>query len=1170
MGPEFIHLHNHSEYSLLDGMLRVSDGHGGPSEFLKGLGAVKGNALAITDHGNMYGAMDFYFMANAAGLKPILGCECYVAKGSRLNKEKGGSRRDNGHMTVLAKNDAGYHNLMKLVSASFLEGFYHDPRIDSELLAKHAEGLICLSGCLKSHIARNCAEGKIDDAVKMAMEYQDILGKGNFYLELMDHDIPEEQAAMAGLLEVAKRTGIPLVATNDCHYQKKEDWEAHDAHICISTGSLMDDPSRMRMTTHELYYKSPAEMVKLFSHTPEAVKNTLVIADMCSVKVDTSKLHLPAFDIPAQYKAEHSAGDGDFYYLRDLCEEGLKKKVPNAGPEYHKRLEFELDTIKKMGFSSYFLIVMDFIKHGRSIGVPVGPGRGSGAGALVAYTLDITRVDPLPNSLLFERFLNPGRKSMPDLDIDFSDDGREKVVQYVREKYGASRVANIITYGTIKAKSAVRDVGRVMGIPLADVNAIAKLVPADLGTTLFKALNEVNELKEYQRDPKIKKMFDIALKVEGLRRQTGVHAAGVVISKDDITDYVPLANRNNKDVITTQYDGNVLGTLGMLKVDFLGLRTLTIIETASEFIRKLPGKENFDIYSVPMDDKATFDLLCEGKTTGVFQLESEGMKKLVKGLKPTVFSDISALVALYRPGPIESGMLETFVERKHGRKKIVYDHPLLEPILKDTYGTMVYQEQVMEIAKSMAKFTPSEADDFRKAMGKKKLDVMEKLRVKFVEQSKSFHDVSNKLSSKIFDDMAKFAGYGFNKSHSVAYALVAYHTAWLKANYPVEFMAALLTSEIGKSAVNSEEKENKLVTYIGEAQDMEIEILGPSVNGSQKKFSIEERNGKPAIRFALTAVKNVGEGVVETMVAERLRNGPFRSFEEFTLRADSKQLNKRVIDSLAKGGCFDCFYPAEKPEISRTKAMEAVELFCGGKSQDCNQAMLFGEEKKAAPVMSEHALLKNEREVLGFYFSGHPLNSYRRHLSMVANAQAEKLLAGGFEEGAMVRVAGIVAQFKSMQTKKTGEAMAKFEVEDLTGNVGVCLFPKKYKIYGPQLGPNKIVVVAGKVQKSDFGEQNYELIAEEAYALYDAMNKWARGLILNLPEGILFDEKQLHELKTALGRSHGACPVYFQVNAKGRGTYMIETSERVGLSDALIHDIEKLLGDKTWKVESGS
>ena len=620
--------------------------------------------------------------------------------------------------------------------------------------------------------------------------------------------------------------------------------------------------------------------------------------------------------------------------------------------------------------------------------------------------------------------------------------------------------------------------------------------------------------------------------------------------------------------MTTQYDGNMLPNLGMLKVDFLGLRTLSVIETASEFIREGALKD-FDIYSIKLDDSKTFDLLCEGRTTGVFQLESDGMKKLVKGLKPSAFSDIAALVALYRPGPIQSGMLEMFVERKHGRKKIVYDHPLMEPILKDTYGTMVYQEQVMEISKSLSGFTPGEADGFRKAMGKKKAEVMEQMRAKFVDQARSKNDIPNKLATKIFDQIVEFAGYGFNKSHSVAYALVAYQTAWLKANYPVEFMAALLTSEIGHSPIGSEDKENKLVTYIGEAQDMEIEILGPSVNSSNKKFSIETRGGKPAIRFALTAVKNVGEGVAEGIAAERVRNGQFRSFEEFTLRADSKQLNKRVVESLAKGGCFDCFYPAEKPEISRSRAMEAVELFCGGGGRDSNQAMLFGEEKKAAAEMSEHLLLKNEHEVLGFYFSGHPLNSYRRHLSMVSNAQADKLLAGGFAEGDMVRVAGIVTQFKNMQTKKTGEAMAKFEVEDLTGNIGVCLFPRKYKMYGASLGPNKVVVVSGKVQKSDFGEQNYELIAEEAYGLFDAMNKWARGLIINLPEGILFDEKQLHELKSELGKNHGMCPVYFQVNAKGRGAYMIETTERVGLNDHLLRGIEKLLGDKTWKLESG-
>ena len=1175
---DFIHLHNHSEYSLLDGMLRITDGEGHPSEFLKLLSDKRAPALAITDHGNMYGAMEFYFTAKPLNLKPIIGCEVYTTRGSRLDKDKSSTRRDNGHMTVLVRDFKGYQNLMRMVSKSYTEGFYHDPRVDNELLSAHHEGLVFLSGCLKGHVARACAEGKVDEAVKIACEYRDIVGAGNFYLELMDHEIPAETEALKNLLEVAKRTGLPVVATNDCHYLKKEDWEAHDAHICISTGSLVSDPDRMRMTTRELYYKSGEEMIKLFSHTPQAVKNTLEIASQCSLNVDTGKLYLPVFKIPPAYEKYDADGkqEGDFYYLRDLCEAGLKAKVPGAGEIYRKRLEYELGVIRRMGFSSYFLIVMDFILYARANSVPVGPGRGSGAGSLVAYTLDITRVDPIENGLLFERFLNPDRKSMPDLDIDFADDGREKVVEYVRQKYGVSNVANIITYGTIKSKSAVRDVGRVMNISLSDVNAICKLIPD--GATLYQAVNSVQEIKDYaQRDTKVKKMFEVAVKIEGLRRHTGVHAAGVLITKEEVTNYTPLSNRNTKNIITSQYDGNMLSRLGLLKVDFLGLRTLTVIETASRLISD--KVKNFDIYAVSLDDEKTFQLLSEGRTTGVFQLESDGMKKLIKGLKPSKFSDVSALVALYRPGPIQSGMLEQFVDRKHGRKKIVYDHPLLEPILKDTYGTMVYQEQVMEISKSLGGFTPGEADGLRKAMGKKNAEVMEEARSKFVEGAKK-KNIPQKLATKVFDQMAQFAGYGFNKSHSVAYALVAYQTAWLKANYPVEYMAAILTSEIGKSPIGTEE-ENKLVTYVGEAQDMGIEILGPDVNCSVGTFAMEESSGKPALRFALTAVKNVGEGVVEALVSERSRNGLFKSFEEFTMRADSKQLNKRVIESLAKAGAFDCLFPCAEAQLSRTRALEAVESYVAGSGRkperDLNQDMLFMPAETAASAsgkgkhpraLSEHTILKNEREVLGFYFSGHPLNSYRRQISMMASSTVEKVLNGGFEEGAMVRVAGIVSQFKAMQTKK-GDAMAKLEVEDLTGNIGVCLFPKKYVIFGPQMSLNKMVVISGKVQKSNFGENAFELIAEEAMCLYEAMNKWGKNLLIELSEGMLFDEKQLAELKSAIGKSHGYCPVYFRVHTKAKSTYVIETGERVAFNEVLFKDIEKILGDKTWQVESG-
>ncbi len=668
----FIHLHNHSAYSLLDGMLKITDGAGHPSSFLKSLADKKVPAFALTDHGNMYGAMEFYFTASKLGIKPIIGCEVYMAKGS-MTEKSGTSRKDNGHLTVLAANLEGYHNLLKLVSKGFLEGFYHDPRIDLDLLDKHKSGLIVLSGCLKSHITRACAVGDVDAAVKLAGKYSDILGKGNFYLELMDHGIPEETAALKSLLEVAKKTGLPMVATNDCHYESKDDWEAHDAHICISTRSLIEDTNRMRMTTHELYYKSPEEMIELFSHTPEAVRNTMVIAEKCNVSFETGKFHLPKFDSPPEFKDNKEC-------LEKYCLKGLKKKMGKIDNDYQKRLDYELGVIGKMGFASYFLIVMDFIEHARKVGNPVGPGRGSGAGSLVAFSLDITRVDPLKHGLLFERFLNPDRNTMPDLDIDFSGEGRSEVIEYVRQKYGENNVASIITYGTLKARAVIKDVGRVMEIHLDEINKLTKMFP--LNATLYQILNESQEVKKELKDPKIKKLFEIAQKLEGLKRHTGVHAAGVVITSKPVVEYAPLSNRNTKNITTTQYDGEMLTNLGLLKVDFLGLRTLAVIDMTEKMIRNKTA--DFEIYGIPMDDEKTFELLSAGNTTGIFQLESTGMKELIRGLKPSLFSDISALVALYRPGPIQSGMLEEFVERKHGRKKIVYDHHILEPVLKDT------------------------------------------------------------------------------------------------------------------------------------------------------------------------------------------------------------------------------------------------------------------------------------------------------------------------------------------------------------------------------------------------------------------------------------------------------------------------------------------------------
>ncbi|MFH1618466.1 MAG: DNA polymerase III subunit alpha [bacterium] len=1171
----FIHLHNHTEYSILDGMLRVSDGDNHPSEFLRHLAAKNIPAMAITDHGNMYGAAEFYFMASELGIRPIIGCEVYVARDSRTDRNP---QKETGHMTILARDYEGYQNLMEIVSRAFLEGYYHAPRIDTELLAQHAKGLIALSGCLKSHIARRCADGRLEEAEKLACGYRDILGKENFYLELMDHGIAEEQAAMKGLLEISKRTGIPVVATNDCHYPKKEDWEAHDAHMCISTGSLLDDARRMRMSTHEFYFKSPEEMIQLFSHSPQALASTMEIAERCHVKLPTDKLYLPHFEVPAAF-----AGMDQDRYLEHLCLEGLKAKLGGKiPPEYAERLKFELSVIARMGFASYFLIVTDFINHARSQNIPVGPGRGSGAGSLVAFSLDITRIDPIVNGLLFERFLNPDRKSMPDLDIDFSDEGRPRVIEYVRKKYGEANVAQIITFGTIRAKSAVKDVGRVMGVPLPEVEKIAKLIPSAPDSTVYKALRTVPELQEAAKDPATKKLLELAQKLEGLRRHTSVHAAGMVITREAVTKYVPLANRNTKDVVTTQYAGEILPRLGLLKVDFLGLRTLTVIENVSAMVRKR-HKPDFDIYKASLDDKKTFDFLLSARSTGIFQLESAGMRDLIRSLKPTVFSDISALVALFRPGPMQSGMLDLFVERKNGRQKIVCDHPMLEPILRDTYGTIVYQEQVMEIAKKLGNFSPGDADELRKAMGKKNPEVMEKARGRFAEGCRA-NGIQARLATKIFDQMAQFAGYGFNKSHSVAYALVAYQTAYLKANYPLEFMTALLTSEIGHSAIGSEDKENKLVTYLDEARDMGLDILPPDVQRSFRDFAIEkDRSDKECIRFALSAIKNVGEEVVNSIVAAREEGGDFKSLKDFCCRIDTRQANKKVLESLAKAGAFDSVYPGLKPEESRAIALSELETEAEAagmarEERERGQGMLFnetqrgthasGRKKKDFVPLSEHVLLKDEREVLGFYLSGHPLGRLQRQLEMIATHPIDKIPAGS---GSMVRLAGMITQVKKMVSKKSNQPWARVEFEDLTGSVAVLAFPKTYNKFSEKLAPNRMTVVVGKVSvRPDTNPPQTEIFAEEVLGLYDALSRWGRNLILSISRTAAHEELQLAGLKTVLAKHPGCTPVYFRLETASHGPAIVETGERVAVSEALITDIEKTLGDRTWLIESAS
>ena len=1155
---QFVHLHNHTEYSLLDGMLRISENHK-PSKFLKSLVEQGIPAIAMTDHGNMYGALDFYESARGAGIKPIVGCEFYITEGKYTEKDK--SRT--GHLTLLARNHEGYLNLMKLNSHAWVDGFYYHPRIDKELLAKHSGGLLCLSGCLKGFLSQYVREeGGFEKACALAKEYEDIVGKGNYYIELMDHGIREEVESIPLLKDVSKRTGIPVVATNDCHYEKKEDWEAHDVHVCISTGKTLNDPKRMQMS-HELYFKSPEEMHALFSHTPEACANTLEIAEKCNLEFPKHGFILPKFDIPPEFSSSSE-------YFKDLCRKGLTQKMDGQVPEeYWKQLEYEFNVIITMGFDCYFLIVQDFINWARANGIPIGPGRGSGAGSLVAYSLDITRVDPIQNKLLFERFLNPDRVSMPDLDIDMSDAGRERVIDYVRGKYGHDKVSQIITFGTMKAKLALKDVARVMEVPVAEANRIAKMIPNDPKMTLEKAL-EIQELKnEIDKNPQSKKLFDMARKIEGLKRHTGIHAAGVLITKDAVSEYVPLA-RGARDAITTQFEGEPCSNLGLLKMDFLGLRTLTVIDNAEKMIRERHDP-HFDINKIPLDDKKTYDMLSACKTLGIFQLESGGMRDLIKRLQPSQFSDLSALVALYRPGPMESGMMDMFVRRKSGQEKIEYETPLLEEPLKDTYGCMLYQEQIMEISKRLGGFTPGEADTLRKAMGKKKIDVMEKFGKQFVEGCKE-QKIPEKIASHIYEQMKAFAGYGFNKSHSYAYALVSYQTAYLKANYPIEFMCSALTNEIGHNAIGADDKENKIVTYLEEARSMGFEILPPDVNASQPEFSVEEKDGKECIRFALEAIKNAGEEGCISIVEERKKGGTYKSLEDLCGRIDLFQANKKTIESLTKAGALDSMAPGQDPKITRANILANIDdaidtAHLVAKEKEQNMGNLFGDDfssvlsfkKKATATvrpltMSE--LLNYEKEVLGLFFSGHPMEKYQSNLKQLNCTPIIDILEGRAE--GRLSVLGIVTLFKKRQNKMKKE-WAQMVIEDCTGSIMVNAFPKAYENMSHKLGPNAILNFMGNVRVDDESAR-IEINLQDVSNITDLIANRAKEFTVSLPAD--YTKNQLEKLKNYLEMTRGATTVYLEVPSKENPKKMhrIRTSKRIILHKSLLEFVENELG----------
>ena len=1157
---EFVHLHNHTEYSLLDGACRLTDDRGKPGELFNLIAKeYKMPALAITDHGNMYGAMEFYWAAKESGIKPIIGCEVYVAPKSRFDKSaekisEGGGNYN--HLTLLAKDHKGYQNLMHIVSIGFTEGFYYKPRVDKEVLRKYSQGIIAMSGCLAGEVAANLLKGNPQKAESAAVEYRDIFGKENFYIEIMDNGLEDQQKIIPGLVELSNRTGIPLVATNDCHFLKKEDAATHDILLCIGTGKTLNDVRRMRFDSDLFFYRSAEEMEKTFSYIPQALKNTLEIAEKTNLEINTDQLLLPQFPVPAGYK-------NDAEYLEKLCREGLTRRYGTVKPEHEARLKHELGIINKMGFASYFLIVSDFIKYAKDNGIPVGPGRGSGAGAMVAYTLGITDICPLKYGLLFERFLNPDRRSMPDLDIDFADFGRDRVIEYVRKKYGEEKCAQIITFGSMQARLVIKDVARVMGFTPTESNNIAKLIPQN--SSIAEALQSSQDMvKLMKADDRIAKLIAASQRLEGLKRHTGVHAAGMVIANEEITNYSPLA-KGSKDIITTQYDGTVLPNLGLLKVDFLGLRTLTIIDECVKLIKiKMP---DFDLDTIELDDKKTYELLTEAKVLGVFQLESRGMRDLIRKLKPSNIDDVIALIALYRPGPMGSGMLDDFVARKHGRKKIEYDHPLQEPILADTYGVILYQEQVMKMAISLAGFTPGEADALRKAMSKKIPEVIEKQREKFINGAKE-NGVDKKISDKIYNNIVAFAGYGFNKSHSAAYGVVSYRTAYLKAHYPLEYLTALLNSEIGRSTVKDNE-ESKLVMYLDDAAQFNIKILPPDIQYSYGKFKTEDGN----IRFGLSAVKNVGEGITESVELVRQEGGKFKDWDEFLQRIDLKSTNKKALESLAKAGVFDCF--GKNSLEVRASLLQSIDSSVDKAAKikadkESSQGFLFDSAdiishevslQKAKPL-DPFESLEFEKEVLGFYLSGHPLTPRKRELIAYSKYRLDNIPVPKenveIKDMQIIRVAGMVSAIKKAISKRK-EPYAKFKLEDLHGSVEAILFPKSYEKYQSYLTQNNVVVIKGRLSGS---EGQAEIIIEEMMTIDEAKKKYPPncGEVHIKISTTRYDE-ELHEQLTKVFLEYkGKAKVFLDLEDPVSGNYALETEYLSDCSDAFIASVEKVIG----------
>ena len=1154
----FIHLHNHSEFSILDGALKTS-------ALVEAAYQNKMPAVALTDHGNMFGAVGFAKQAKEKGVKPILGCEIYVAPKSRFEKKADSKNPAHFHLTLLVKDETGYRNLCQLITSAYLEGFYYRPRVDKELLARYGEGLIGLSGCLKGEVSYLLGLGQDEKAEEAALEYASFFSPGDFYIELQDHGLEEQKEVNPMLIRLAQKRSLPLVATNDVHYLSREDAEIQDVLLCIQTNKKVTDQDRIRFGSQEFYFKSSDEMIELFSETPEAIQNTAKIAAQCNFEFPTSKHFLPQYNPPEGVSLEdhfeETVKEGFQLQMKSIGEKGNGKEFSHTPDEYEERLEREIRLVKEMGFEGYFLIVWDLIKMAKDNGIPVGPGRGSVAGSLLAYSLEITDIDPLEYDLLFERFLNPERISLPDIDIDFCGRRREEVISYVRQRYGEESVCQIITFGTMAARASVRDVGRALEVPLPEVDRIAKMIPPfGPDASIEGALKNVPQLKEMRdKDAKIAHLLSVAQKLEGQVRHPSIHAAGIVITPQPLVEFMPLY-KSVRGEVTTQYPMQDIEDIGLLKMDLLGLRNLTVIKDTVGLVEKESG-EKIEVKTIPLDDEKTFEVFKAGNTDGVFQFESPGMKDLLRNFKPESFRDLIALNALYRPGPLKSGMTDEFIKRKNHPDRVSYEVPELEPILKETQGLIVYQEQVMRIATELAGFSMAEADILRKAMGKKVTGMMKAQKQRFMQGAKK-KGLSQAKANKIFDQINYFAGYGFNKSHSAAYAYLAYRTAYLKAHYPLNFLAALLTSEAERGATS------QVVKYINECAGMGIEVLPPDINESDFNFTVQ----KGAIRFGLSAVKNVGENAVRALLEARKKRGTFASPFDICEDADPKVLNRKVIESLIKAGAFDSM------GWKRSQLFHLIDnmiVYAHGlqKIRASKQNSLFGSkpieppeipaEVKAMPEWDKSLSLSYEKDALGFYITGHPLAEFGKQLKRLVSHSINQL-DDEKDFNSEIRVAGIVSSLKPLKTRKD-ERMATFVLEDMSGRIEVVAFPDSYKKYYDNLGEDQLVWVKGKF----LGEgESRRIHLVHIMPLTEAFQKQAKRVILRifLP-GI--EESVFAELKDLLGENRGDCPVLFELETPHSYRMVVEAEEIPGisLSEGLTKRIENLLGEDSVFIE---